>query len=107
MLHVINRDWIMVNLQTRDWHNVRGVKTLEERNFDYRTSINHGIWRFINNGQEKIIDSPIRLYSFHELIAIFESAGFTNIEGYGSEREEPVTRDSRMMFVIGTKPRRK
>ena len=106
MLHVINRDWVVVNLQVHDWHDVGGLKTLEERHFDYRTSINHGTWRFIKDGKEKTLDSPIRLYSFHELIAIFESVGFVDIEGYGSEKEEPITRNSRMMFVIGTKPRR-
>ena len=106
MLHVINRDWVVVNLQVHDWHDLGGVKTLEERQFDYRTSINHGTWRFIKDGIEKKIYSPIRLYSFHELIAIFESIGFVDIEGYGSEKQEPITRNSRMMFIIGTKPRR-
>lgn len=106
MLHVINRDWIMANFRPRDWHEMGGVKSMEERYIDYRTSINHGLWRFIKDGEEKAIESPIRLYSLHELIAIFRSAGFVDIESYGSIQDEPVTRHSRMMYVIGTKPRR-
>ena len=45
------------------------------------------------------------MYSFHELIAMFESVGFIDIEGYGSVKEEPISREKNMMFVIGTKPR--
>jgi len=107
VLHVINRDWIIANFRPRDWYEAGGVKSTEERYIDYRTSVNHGLWRFIKDGEEKTIESPIRLYSLHELIAIFRSAGFINIESFGSVKDEPVTRDSRMIYVIGTKPRRK
>ncbi len=107
VLHVINRDWIIANFRPRDWHEAGGVKSMEERYIDYRTSTNHGLWHFIKNGEEKTIKSPIRLYSFHELVAIFKSVGFINIKGYGSVKDEPVTRNSRMIYVIGTKPRRK
>jgi ubiquinone/menaquinone biosynthesis C-methylase UbiE len=107
MLHVINRDWIMANFRPRDWYEAGGVKSMEERYIDYRTSVNHGLWHFIKDGEEKTIESPIRLYSLHELIAIFKSTGFVNIESYGSIKDEPVTRHSRMIYVIGTKPGRK
>lgn len=107
MLHVINRDWIMVNFKPRDWYEAGGVKSMEERHIDYRTSVNHGIWHLIKDGEDKTIESSIRLYSLHELIAIFRWAGFINIESYGSTKDEPVTRISRMIYVIGTKPGRK
>jgi ubiquinone/menaquinone biosynthesis C-methylase UbiE len=107
MLHLINRDWIMVNYQARGWQEVAGVKLVEERRFDYRTSINHGIWHFIKDGRERTLKITIRMYSFHELIAMFKSAGFRDIEGYGSVKDEPISRDRGMMFIIGTKSRRK
>ena len=105
MLHVINRDWIIVNYTTRGWYEIAGKKSLEERHFDYRTSINYGTWYFIKNDKEQIFDVQMRLYSFHELIAMFESAGFTDIEGYGSIKDEPISRDKQMIFIIGTKPK--
>jgi len=107
ILHVINRDWIMANYQPRGWQEIAGVKSIEERYFDYRTSINYGTWHFIKDGEEKSFDVPIRMYSFHELIAMFKSVGFTDIEGYGSIKDEPISRNRQMMFIIGTKPRRK
>ena len=105
MLHVINRDWIMANYRERGWQEVAGVKSLEERYFDYSTSVNHGTWRLIKDGDEKVFDVPLRMYSFHELVAMFESVGFANIEGYGSLKDDPIDRDRQMMFIIGTKPR--
>jgi ubiquinone/menaquinone biosynthesis C-methylase UbiE len=105
MLHVINRDWIMANYQARGWQEAAGVKSVEERYFDYRTSINHGTWCIMKDGREKTFDVSIRMYSFHELIAMFDSVGFTDIGGFGSEKNEPISRDRQMMYVIGTRPR--
>jgi ubiquinone/menaquinone biosynthesis C-methylase UbiE len=105
MLHVINRDWVIAHYQPRGWQEIAGVKSMEERYFDYRSSINYGTWHFIKDGKEKSIDVPIRMYSFHELIAMFKSVGFVDIEGYGSEKDEPISRDKLMMYIIGTKPK--
>jgi len=107
MLHVINRDWIMANYTSRGWQEIAGIKSVEKRYFDYRTSINYGTWNFIKEGNEKSFDVAIRMYSFHELIAMFGSVGFTDIEGFGSVKDEPIDRSRQMMFIIGTKPRRK
>ena len=107
MLHVINRDWIMANYQSHGWQEVGGVKSMEERHFDYRTSINHGTWYIIKDGKEKMFEVPIRMYSFHEMIAMFEKVGFVDIDGYGSTKDDPITMERMMMFIIGTKPRRK
>ncbi|UCC78538.1 MAG: methyltransferase domain-containing protein [Candidatus Zixiibacteriota bacterium] len=107
MIQVINRDWIMANYQPRDWQEIAGVKSMEERHFDYRTSINYGKWHFIKDGKEENFKLIVRIYSFHELIAMFKSVGFADIEGYGSTKEEPISRDKQMMYIIGTKPRRK
>jgi ubiquinone/menaquinone biosynthesis C-methylase UbiE len=107
MLHVINRDWIMRNYQPRGWEEAAGVKSVEERYFDYRTSINYGTWHVIKDGKEETFKLTIRMYSFHELIDMFKSVGFADIEGYGSVKEEPIDRDKQMMYVIGTRPRKK
>jgi len=105
MLHVINRDWIMANYQPRGWQQIGNVKSLEERYFDYRTSINYGTWHFIKDGKEKSFETSIRMYSFHELVSILTSIGFTNIEVYGSTKDESIGSDKMMMFIIGTKPK--
>ncbi len=107
LLHVVNRDWIMIHYATRGWQEFAGIKSLEERHFDYRTSVNHGTLRYLKDGEEKIFHVPVRMYSFHELVAMFESVGFTDIEGYGSIKDEPIDRNKQMMFIIGRRPKGK
>lgn len=107
MLHVINRDWIMTHYTTRGWQEIAGIKSLEERHFDYRTSVNHGTLRYIRDGEEKIFHISVRMYSFHELVTMFESVGFVDIEGYGSIQDELIDRNKQMMFIIGSRPRRR
>ena len=113
LLHVINRDWIITNYASRDWwyiKNTRGhsvAKVVDERHFDYRTSINHGNWHFIKDGRETSHQILIRMYSYHELVGMFEQVGFTDIEGYGSVKDEPISREKQMMFIIGTRPKRR
>lgn len=105
VLHVINRDWIIANFQSRDWQEIKGLRIFEDRKFDFRNSVNYGNWHFMKNGQEKIFSVHIRMYSFHELVRMFEAAGFADIEGYGNINDEPISLHSRMMFVFGTKPK--
>jgi len=113
MLHMINRDWIIANYQQRGWFEIPGPrgkslgKVVQDRHFDYRTSIDHGTWFFVQDGREKSFEVNIRMYSFHELVRMFETVGFTDIEGFGSTKDTPISHESRMMFVIGTKPKRR
>lgn len=105
LLHVINRDWVMANFHPSDWFEARGVKILEKRSFDFATSTSLSTWTFIKDGEKSSHEIHIRMYSYHELIAMFRRVGFVDIEGYGSTNDTPITLNSRMMFVIGRKPR--
>jgi ubiquinone/menaquinone biosynthesis C-methylase UbiE len=105
MLHTINRDWILKNFQPTDWTECAGVRVLEQRRFDYATSIMHATWRFVRPEGESCHDTIIRMYSFHELVALFRRTGFVDVEGCGNEQGEPVSADQRMLFVTGSKPR--
>jgi ubiquinone/menaquinone biosynthesis C-methylase UbiE len=105
MLHVINRDWIMANYSSSDWFQAGNMRVLENRKFDYATSINHSEWHFLKDGKETSHQVKLRMYSYHELITMFKSVGFVDIQGYGSTKDEPISRDSMMMFIIGTKPK--
>jgi len=104
VLHVINRDWIMANFQARDWFVTGGMRVLEERRFDYAASQIHSVWTFIRDGKTTSHKSTIRMYSYHELAAMMEDAGFIDVEGFGSMKDDPISRETMMMFVFGTKP---
>jgi len=104
VLHVINRDWIVRNFQPNGWMLAGGIKILEDRKFDFASSKSLTTWTFIRDGEESVFETSIRMYSYHELIAMFKKVGFVDIEGFGSMKDEPITSESRMMFVFGKKP---
>ncbi len=104
-LHLINRDWIMANYRESDWFEFKGTKVLETRNFDFTNSISYSKWSIIKEGEEQTFDVAIRMYSYHELVAMFEKVGFVDIEGFANEKEEPVSFKNQMTYVFGTKPK--
>jgi hypothetical protein len=73
---------------------------------DLSKSINDSVWHCLSGGKEYISRTRIRMYSYHEIIAMMQKAGFIDINGYGSMKDEPVSWDRTMMFVIGTKPKK-
>jgi 2-polyprenyl-3-methyl-5-hydroxy-6-metoxy-1,4-benzoquinol methylase len=106
LLNVINRDWIITNFETRGWDEFGGILSIQEREFDYARSINMTEWTLVKDGERVTYHVPLRMYSFHELIAMFQRAGFVDIEGFGSTKDEPIDRNRQMMWVFGTKPKR-
>jgi len=107
LLHVINRDWIMTNYTSRGWMEMGGVITFESRKFDYATSINRCVWRFLKDGKLTEHHVGLRMYSYHEFIAMFRKVGFVDIQGFGNTKGGPIDRNSQMMWVVGTKPKRR
>ena len=107
VLHIINRDWIVLSFTPSDWHEIGGVRILESRTFDLATSKSVSTWRFIKDGEETVLDADIRMYSLHEVIDMFRAAGFVDIESFASIKDDPVTFQSRMMWVFGTKPKKR
>jgi ubiquinone/menaquinone biosynthesis C-methylase UbiE len=103
MLHVINRDWVVRNFRANDWFEVRGVKVFEQRRLILESSVSDSIWHYLKDGKETICRLGIRMYSYHEILEMMRRAGFVDIEGFGSMKDEPVSWDHRMMFIIGTK----
>lgn len=104
VLQLINRDWLLKNFEIRGWDEVADMKLLEEREFDYATSVIHGRWTFIKNGREHIEESYIRTYAYHELKTMFEKVGFVAVEGFSSVKEEPLSNNKNWMYIYGRKP---
>ncbi len=105
MLQVINRDWVLVNFAARNWSWAGKIRIIEEHRFDYATSIMHGTFCHFRDGHEVMHLSKIRMYSYHELVSMLRGVGFVDIEGYGSLQDDPISRDTRMMHIIATRPR--
>jgi len=106
MIHITNRDWIMRHYTTDGWFEAGGVKVLQRRHFDFRRSMNISEFHFIKDGRETVHELELRLYSYHELIAMMRQAGFVDIEGFGSLKDEPISLQHMPMFITGVRPAR-
>jgi hypothetical protein len=104
MLHLMNRDWFIARCESAELFEVKETLIGQVRKFDYRRSVINSTWYIIKDDKKRTFPMSLRLYSFHELIGMFESVGFVDIEGYGSVKDDPITPDRGMMFVIGRKP---
>ncbi len=106
MLHLVNRDFIVKNYTANDWFEVGNTKILESRRMDWSSSINDSVWQCIKDGKTTVCRTRIRLYSYHEILAMMTRAGFVDIKGYGSMKDDPINTDRFMMFIVGAKPRK-
>lgn len=105
IIQLINRDWLIKNFESTSWNEYGNEKVLERRKFDYENSIVRSVWTFIKENEEIDINVDLRVYSYHELKGMLVKAGFEDIEGFADLKEEPISRNERMMFLIGNKPK--
>lgn len=106
IIHLVNRDWIIATFSPDGWRQIGSLRILEQRTFDYRHSRSLNVWYFIRDGAESQYDVKVRVYSFHELVKILENVGFKDIQGYGTTKDDPIGPNYRMMYIIGTKPKK-
>jgi len=103
LIQTINRDWLIKNFTPRDWSEIDNIKIFQSRVIDYQSSVLVGRWRFLKNGEDREFEVKLRLYSYHELYNMMVMAGFKNIQGFGSTKDDPIGSNNRMMFVVGEK----
>jgi SAM-dependent methyltransferase len=107
MIDLLNREWVIVNYQQKDWHeDADGTLYLEHRYFDLESSRNHVTFTVIKPGgeQREIGGHHIRLYTLREIRGLLLSAGLDFERAYGGFEGEDYSIDARRMIVIARKP---
>jgi 2-polyprenyl-3-methyl-5-hydroxy-6-metoxy-1,4-benzoquinol methylase len=83
-LDIINRDWLLQHYSATTHRNVGEYLVLEENRYDIWKSRNDNIWTYLRKRDDssydkvKSISIRLRLWSPHELITLFEKAGFAH-----------------------------
>jgi len=86
LLEIVNRDFIIGSQPNQVWFEVDGAVCMEETDFDYVTSRLRVKRRVASHdGQERDRLYSIRLYTLHEILAMFERNGFRVDEVSGRE----------------------
>lgn len=104
LMDYINRPRVLASLVPEDErlqngrriHNVRRI-TADGLRVEKTTTVTEA------DGQVRIFDESVRLYSRDELAAMLETAGFQGLGVYGSLRGEPYSDDSPRMVWVARK----
>ena len=84
-------------LQDRAWWKVGEVYLLVENAYDHRTTRLDITYTFVANGRVDVRRGSHQAYSYRELVALIEAAGFS------VELDQPWTRDARDLWFIATR----
>jgi SAM-dependent methyltransferase len=112
VLEIMNRDWIVRNFQPRGFSRYKNLIVLEDRAFDAKTSRIGTTWTYLVQKenedfvQEKQVTIDTRLWSLHELIAIFEKTGWkfkAAYPGFRPPQKEILMTEAQRLFFIAMK----
>ncbi len=74
---------MLPHLGQRPWERVGDdLLVLEERDYDPATAMLNRRLIIVGQGRTATVELPMRLYTYRELLALLDGAGFTACEGY-------------------------
>jgi len=104
LLEIMNRDILVKNFQSKDWHRTEdGTLVLEERNWDLKTGKLKNSITILDKKGERERWFEVRLYTLDELNYLLEKVGLKIIETYGRKDKSPYKVDSPRLIVLSQK----
>ena len=89
--------------EPRVWERADDLLALEERAYDHESGRLESTWTFIRDGQQEVRDMSMRLYTYRELIAMLEQAGFGLHGAYGDLDSTPFELGAPWLYLATTK----
>ncbi len=90
-------------LQERAWYPVGNILMLAQRHYDPTESRLHVEYTLIRGAETEKRSMSARIYSYRDMVRLFEEAGFTEVRGYGSLAREPFRLGSGRVLMVATK----
>jgi hypothetical protein len=88
---------------TRGWHQEGQTVILQEREFDFRASRVNALWTFIDGTGVSKAKVSIRIYTFKELVTLFEANGFTDCQGFDTATRKPLSPGAKRLTFVARK----
>ena len=89
--------------EPRVWERADDLLALEERGYDHESGRLESTWTFIRDGQREVRGMSTRLYTYRELIAMLEQAGFGLHQAYGDLDLTPFELGAPWLYLVTTK----
>jgi SAM-dependent methyltransferase len=94
---------ILPSLQERGWYEIGEFITLANRRYDHVAGRLEVDYTFIRGTKMERKESSARISTYRQICRLFEDAGFTELESYGSVEGAPFQFRSPRLLLIGTK----
>ena len=94
---------IFPRFEERQWEEVGGVLATSLNEYDPYSGRLETEWTLNKGGRTRRACSSVRLYTVHELWALFTEAGFADCQCFGSLAGEPLDFDSRRLIFVARK----
>ena len=107
VLELMNRDFIVKHFQPFGIVDLDDMEIHEHRAFNLETSRVDSTWKFYQKTGDSLthlasIPLSNRVYSLHELIALFQATGWDYLSSSSTfERDDPVSPNRSQMLIIG------
>lgn len=105
VLDFFNHDWIIRHFQPCAWWEAGGLHCLERRHFDIYTGRHETTLVIIDeSGNRREVNMSVRGYTFVEIKAMLERAGFHVLEAYGDYDRRPFSLETPRLIIVAAKP---
>lgn len=94
---------LLPRFEEKDWIEADDITALQERNYDHETGRIEEEWTLMQGDRVEKKQVSMRLYTYHELQALLEGAGFRDFEGYSSLEKEEFTLGSQRLYLVAAK----
>jgi SAM-dependent methyltransferase len=94
---------ILFSFQERNWYQIGDIKFLRNARYDPPSSRVETEYTLIRDGQTETRSALHRIFTYRELVALVEEAGFTDVQGFAGFNREPFALGSKRLLLIATK----
>lgn len=98
----ITTETLLPRLRDREWNRVGDFLFLEENQYNFVEGRLNTEYTVIHDGQAVTRVGSNRIYTYSECVRLLESAGFANIQSFGSLARDPFALDSPRLFFVAT-----
>jgi len=97
----VSMETLLPRLQRREWTRIGDFLFLEENQFDHVKGRFNTDYTFVRDGQVETRSGSQRVYTYRELVRLLESAGFADVQSFGSLAREPFALGSAQLLLVG------
>jgi SAM-dependent methyltransferase len=104
LLETIHRDHMLRHFHKLGWYERNDEYVLKSFDIDLATSTLISTWTYLRGEHKQEREVRLRIYSLHEMIAMFTHNGLEFVDAWSNKDKEPLTWDHHRMIILAGKP---